>query len=150
MNTQTLAKRIAYTKAWKKRNKEKVSEYNKLWRIKHKQERLVYEKNYRENNKNSIAIALQTWGASNKHKRNKITNDYKSSKINATPAWTSKLDVEMWYEVAKILSNSGVKYHVDHIIPLKNKMVCGLNVETNLQVIADWKNKSKGNKYVVQ
>jgi hypothetical protein len=39
------------------------------------------------------------------------------------------------------------KYEVDHIIPIKVDMVCGLHVPWNLEIISRFKNRSKGNKY---
>lgn len=58
----------------------------------------------------------------------------------ATPAWASKYKIEAVY-------NSCPKgFHVDHIIPLKSDLVCGLHVETNLQIITEFQNCSKNNR----
>ena len=38
--------------------------------------------------------------------------------------------------------------HVDHIIPLKGKLVSGLHVAANLQVLTETANKAKGNSFV--
>lgn len=40
-------------------------------------------------------------------------------------------------------------WHVDHIIPLKHDLVCGLHVVANLQIIPGSENLSKNNRFVV-
>ncbi len=49
------------------------------------------------------------------------------------------------YREARRLRATGRNVHVDHIVPLINPYVCGLNVPWNLQIIAERINMSKGN-----
>lgn len=44
---------------------------------------------------------------------------------------------------------TSIEWHVDHIIPLQNKLVCGLHVWNNFAVIPKVKNLRKGNYYSV-
>jgi hypothetical protein len=68
----------------------------------------------------------------------------------ATPAWLTteqKEDIKQLYiEAQKITKLTGVRYEVDHIIPLINDSVCGLHVPWNLQVIPKIDNLKKANK----
>lgn len=42
---------------------------------------------------------------------------------------------------------TGVGFEVDHVIPLRSKLVCGLHNEFNLRVITSFANNRKGNRY---
>lgn len=67
--------------------------------------------------------------------------------MRATPKWADLAAVEQFYIVAEQVSQSThIKYEVDHIVPLRSKIVCGLHWEGNLRVIPAFENRSKGNR----
>jgi len=68
----------------------------------------------------------------------------------ATPKWASKQEIKAIYaECRRISSETGVKHHVDHEIPLKGLKVGGLHVPANLRIIPAIENIKKRNKYEV-
>jgi hypothetical protein len=77
------------------------------------------------------------------------TKEYKSYKATKrkkrlkrqTPLWA---DAE---KIRQIYIDRPDGYHVDHIIPLKGELVCGLHVESNLQYLPAKENISKKNKF---
>ena len=66
------------------------------------------------------------------------------------PIWAnSKAIREMYYKARKLTSSTGIKHEVDHIIPSNHPLVCGLHVETNLQIITEQENIAKSNSFFV-
>lgn len=69
----------------------------------------------------------------------------------ATPNWLSELDelfIKEIYHLAVLRSELlGIDYHVDHIMPLHGKHVCGLHTPDNLQLLPASENIKKNNSY---
>ena len=64
------------------------------------------------------------------------------------PAWANRELIAEKYRMARKVSNqTGIKHHVDHIVPMISQFVCGLHVEHNLQVVPAAYNVSKKNRY---
>jgi hypothetical protein len=70
---------------------------------------------------------------------------------NSTPDWLTavqKAQIAEFYEIATALEiQTGIKHHVDHIVPLKSHVISGLHVPWNLQILTAYQNLSKGNRY---
>ena len=84
----------------------------------------------------------------NKVKRNAECRTRQANKLNATPAWANQGYIRIFYEGAKIEEGrTGQKVHVDHIVPLNHKLVCGLHCEDNLQLLFAKENQLKSNTF---
>lgn len=71
----------------------------------------------------------------------------RAAEIKATPSWANPFFVREVYALAALRSKMfGFAWHVDHIVPLRSKLVCGLHVEYNLQVIPAADNMTKSNR----
>jgi 5-methylcytosine-specific restriction endonuclease McrA len=74
----------------------------------------------------------------------RISYTYWTKLYWATPPW---LPEEMIKQIERIYLSAGPDDHVDHIVPLKNELVCGLHVPWNLQVLPAKVNMSKSNRW---
>lgn len=111
--------------------------------------KLCYKEDYR-GNKVKRSKQQKEWKALNKHRLNFYQSFRRTLQLNATPKWLSesqKAEIEYKYWLAKDLTAiSGESYEVDHVIPLVNKVVSGLHVPWNLQVLPADLNREKSNK----
>ena len=142
-------------RAWDIANKEKVKIYKKEW-IKNitKEQRSKYNlrarARYQENIEHNIE-RKKVYKANNKHIVNANAAKRRACELKRTPAWLTefdKLKIKCIYSIATMLTHENKElWHVDHIIPLQGKLVSGLHVPTNLQVIPAHMNCKKGNKH---
>lgn len=143
---------------WARANKE----YYKKYREDNKEHLKVLVSNWYQLNKESILQAQKEnrpyiaerekqYRQENSDKRNALNAKRRALKLKATPKWLTKeefLEIESFYTEARNLKLiTGITYHVDHIVPLLNKDVCGLHVPWNLQVITATENFCKSNKF---
>jgi hypothetical protein len=67
--------------------------------------------------------------------------------MNATPSWSNKFFVAEAYDIAKRRTVlTGFQWQVDHVVPLRSTLVCGLHAHTNVAVIPKSVNLAKGNR----
>jgi len=127
---------------WYKQNTEHVKVYNKVNKSENRE--IYYKKHLLWKKENPEKAALLS--TRNSAKRRAI-------KRNATPkSWgdneLNQFIIEEAYELAQVRrKQTGIDWHVDHIIPLTNDIVCGLHVGYNLQIITSQENIKKSNTF---
>jgi hypothetical protein len=102
---------------------------------------------YRANLGEDYRVYKRAYYLANRDKEiNRVIQRSKRVKT-ATPSWADKTAIDLIYnECRRVTEETGVLHHVDHIIPLNGDTVCGLHVETNLQILTAADNQSKNNK----
>lgn len=106
--------------------------------------RTIWRKYYRKDK--AIATAKK-WKASHPEAVAELTMRRNAKKVNATPFWANKFFIKEIYHLAYLRTKmTGIKWEVDHIVPLNSPVVCGLHVEHNLRVIPAVINNAKNNK----
>lgn len=110
-----------------------------------------YYHNFRQNHKDETREYNKSYKKLKKDKVLGIEAKRRAKKLNATPNWLNKsqlAQIEAVYSHARDCQIvTGEAYHVDHIIPLQGRNVCGLHVPWNLQVLPAEVNLRKNNRY---
>lgn len=136
-----LEKRKLYSKSWRLKNQDKTKGYAKKHNKKYYEENIEYFRKYSEINKKKKAEVNKLWRESKPWMHAAKEAKRRAIKISATPSWADLEAIKEFYK------NCPKGYHVDHIIPLQGKNVCGLHVLENLQYLPAVENIKKSNKY---
>jgi len=118
-----LDKILAKNAKWRKENPDKVKEQKR--------------KDYEQHSKKRIATVLR-YQAENKEYYAEL-----KARRRARTKSSDELTQFCFQEACSLRrlreKATGIKWHVDHIVPLKHKNACGLHIATNFQVVhAKW------------
>ena len=131
-NQLNLEKKKKSDKRWQQANRTRVRETQRRWNQKHRDRR---------------SMMNLRWQKQNPDKANLITAKRRAIKKQAIAPWANmKAIAEIYKKAAELTRDTGVPHAVDHIYPLQSKYMCGLHVETNLQILTKSANSIKNNK----
>ena len=161
MPYRDLEKRKAYSKAYRKvnkdiikaqkkayyeANKDRVKARVKAYRESNKEKIKAHQKLYRESNKEKIHIKNKSHYEANKEQYFARRNKRRALKIPALlPTTDDKLIQNLYKQRAEMTEKHGEEYHVDHIIPLS---IGGAHHQDNMRVITAKENLEKRDKYI--
>ena len=127
-------------------NKESISARQKRYRGEKIEQIREKNKAWREANRDHLNAKRGEWQRLNKGAVCEIRARRRAAEYRATPRWYDRLQAKKIYDEAAMLRAAGADVHVDHIVPLQGKSVCGLHVHWNLQILDAKENLSKGNR----
>lgn len=158
-NRANADKHIAVALRWNKANPERVKEIERARQLKnprrgtdfyraHQERSKAASRKYRLAHPDKVKAKDAAWHRLNRDLVAAYSSTRRARKSKATPAWANRSAIDTFFTIADAKrKETGQSWHVDHIVPLKSSLVCGLHVEHNLQVIPGPENDSKGNRY---
>lgn len=154
-------RRRAQQASWVARNAEQHQENQRRWREANGERVRATEQAWRDANRSHVAAVGQAYRDSHRDERAAAARQHYAAKKDeyvqrarersvlidrATPAWADRAEMAMWANVAEVLSHGGVRFEVDHVVPLRSDRVCGLHTHDNMQILTRRANRAKGNR----
>jgi len=154
------------SRLWYLRNKDLALDKARIYASKNPEKVKLYQSKYRKSDKGRASQKRYSQKAysedpfkfreksKNYRQRNPSKRSYwqqtrEARKLKACPEWLTEQqrdDIQRMYDLRdKFRKIFGVDYHVDHIVPLQGKNVCGLHVPWNLQILEASMNLKKSN-----
>ena len=152
----------AKTKAYRDANIDVAKAKQRAYRLKHLDEARAKDKrrNQHPDRKAKLLARLTAWNKANPERSKQRVKEWakkypgrileiaarrRAALLKATPVWADKEKIQKVYDLAARFRSLGCDFHVDHVIPLQSRTVCGLHVHNNLEIIEARANRSKSN-----
>jgi hypothetical protein len=109
---------------------------------------LANAKNWAKKNLARRRRIAADWHKRHRDKSSAAFMKYHAAKMHRIPPWADMGAIKMFYEIARRVTQcTGIRFEVDHIVPLRGKHVSGLHLPNNLQVIPKSANCKKHNTF---
>lgn len=130
---------------WGKNNRERKAEQSRLWYLANRS-RLGF----------SERVKLPDYVLKENRRKSSLKYTYKRmDRLNKTSSLSGFNDEfkELFYsEIADLAKDrefhTKIKWHIDHVMPLNGKVVCGFHIPENIRVIPQRDNLTKSNKLI--
>lgn len=133
---------------YNRKNKKAVQSRNLAYYYRNRDDRSEKMANWYLANKTRVLENMRAFRAANPGYCARQQSKRRAAEIQATPMWADLSRMNEIYAVSNWMTeNSGEPWHVDHIVPLRSKTVCGLHCEANLTILPATENMSKSNRY---
>lgn len=123
---------------YREQNGEKLKAAQAAYYAANKERCRAATRRWMEQNGERLRAAAKAWAAEN---RNELDARRRAQRRRAVPAWADLAAMRKIYREAKAKG-----LHVDRIVPLRSRLVCGLHCEANLQLLTAEENIRKSNK----
>jgi hypothetical protein len=141
----------AHTAAWRAADPIRVKQSKRSYYEKNREKVLARSAAYVASNQDKLREYRQKRYAEKYEQYVAAASLRRARKMQATAAWDIELTELVAREAARLvrarLAATGVKWHADHIIPLRGRSVSGLHVWNNIAVIPAKLNLVKGNRH---
>ena len=139
-------------KAYRANNIEQITLAEKQKYIKYKNKIIARVSEYYKKKPEVNKAACKKYRQATPEKQAAKTAEYRARKHKAIPKWVEaefeQLFILEIYDLAQRRSKTlGIDFHIDHIVPLKSDLVCGLHCKDNLQILSGKENSAKRNRY---
>lgn len=142
----------ASERTWYERNRAEVARKDREGRLLNLDSARAKDRQRYAENRDAMLAKNKAWRQANPARIAALAAERRAAKRNATPPWFTQRDrddIAAMFELARVLTKaSGVQYHVDHIVPLRGRGVCGLHVAWNMQCLPAVENLRKNNRLI--
>ena len=137
------------------RHAPKGRERSREWRSNNRERHRASVKQWQKDNPDkvrNVREVFEAWKKRNPERWISVMRSHSRArvarKLKSVPAWANQFVISEIYDLARRRTRAtGIEWHVDHVVPLRSKIVCGLHVEHNLRVIPGSVNCSKANRH---
>ncbi len=133
-------------------NKERITAYNKAYHASNREAMSKRNKAYHEQNRSELLPVMRVRNIARYHADSEYQYRVlvecaakRAPSKKFIPSWSDVASIEAIYSYAAALRKAGLSAEVDHIVPIKSKLVCGLHVHENLQILTKSENCRKKN-----